>query len=394
MRNGKQPARPPLLVFSDDWQRHPSSCQHLIRALLPEYRVWWINTIGMRPPRLNWSTLSRGAGKLRTWLRTSKAGASRSTNPQVADPTMWPTFRGAGRKVNRVLLERQLLPLIQSMGHPPVAITTVPITADLMGVLPVARWVYYCVDDFGQWPGLDQATMAAMEKQVVNRCDRLISVSETLCDRLEQLGKPAHLLTHGVDLEHWCNGHDAAQFDFELEEPLVVFWGLIDQRLDVEVVRAVANSMSRGSLLLVGPQLDADPALWKLPRVRHIPAIPYEQLPALASRATVLVMPYADLPVTRAMQPLKLKEYLATGKPVVVRDLPATAEWAGCLDIAGTAEEFARGVLRRIEGGLPASQAVARARLSAESWQAKARSFEQLALMPEVMVDCRERVAS
>ena len=59
-------------------------------------------------------------------------------------------------------------------------------------------------------------------------------------------------------------------------------------------------------------------------------------------------MPYADLPVTRAMQPLKLKEYLATGKPVVVRDLPATEPWADCLDVAETPEAFAAAVRRAV----------------------------------------------
>jgi glycosyltransferase involved in cell wall biosynthesis len=108
------------------------------------------------------------------------------------------------------------------------------------------------------------------------------------------------------------------------------------------------------------------------------PALPLAELPALAAAAAVLVMPYADLPVTRAMQPLKLKEYLATGKPVVVRDLPAVRPWADGLDAAATAEEFAAAVRRRLADGLPAGQRAARARLAAESWAAKAAEFARL----------------
>ena len=67
-------------------------------------------------------------------------------------------------------------------------------------------------------------------------------------------------------------------------------------------------------------------------------------------------MPYADLPVTRAMQPLKLKEYLATGRPVVVRDLPATRAWADCLDLADTPEAFCRGRAAAAGDGLPEGQ--------------------------------------
>src|SRR5207249_3276444 len=157
----------------------------------------------------------------------------------------------------------------------------------------------------------------------------------------------------------------------ELPRPLIVFWGVIDRRTDLAFVRKLGESLTEGTILLVGPQDDPDPELFRIPRVRALPPVPYDDLPALAARAAVFVMPYADLPVTRAMQPLKLKEYLATDKPVVVRDLPANREWADCLDLAADAETFSKTVLRRLETGLPADQRLARARLAGESWAAK-----------------------
>ena len=91
----------------------------------------------------------------------------------------------------------------------------------------------------------------------------------------------------------------------------------------------------------------------------------------------MLIAPYADLPVTRAMQPLKLKEYIATGKPVVVRKLPATEPWADCVDVVETPEEFATVVMERLQLGLPDTQRRARQRLESESWAAKAEQFER-----------------
>jgi glycosyltransferase involved in cell wall biosynthesis len=91
-------------------------------------------------------------------------------------------------------------------------------------------------------------------------------------------------------------------------------------------------------------------------------------------------MPYADLPVTRAMQPLKLKEYLATGRPVVVRDLPSTAEWTDCADVVSTPEAFSEMVRLRLQTHLPESQRMARDRLVSESWAGKAAQLEQWAL--------------
>jgi hypothetical protein len=148
--------------------------------------------------------------------------------------------------------------------------------------------------------------------------------------------------------------------------------------MDVEFVRRLSETLTAGTILLVGPVDDPDPALAALSRVVRRPALPLAELPALAAAAAVLVMPYADEPVTRAMQPLKLKEYLATGKPAVVRDLPATRPWADCLDVAATADEFAAAVRRRLAGGLPADQRAARARLATEGWDVKAVEFARL----------------
>ena len=146
----------------------------------------------------------------------------------------------------------------------------------------------------------------------------------------------------------------------------------------------LAADLPRGTIVLVGPQCDCDPALKRTDRVVCLGAVPYEMLPHLAREAAVLIMPYADIPVTRAMQPLKLKEYLATGKPTVVRDLPATREWRDCLDLAATAEAFSAAVRLRLTTGLPEDQRRARARLKAEGWAAKARLFERFALGTEV----------
>ncbi|MCC7406511.1 MAG: glycosyltransferase, partial [Phycisphaeraceae bacterium] len=108
--------------------------------------------------------------------------------------------------------------------------------------------------------------------------------------------------------------------------------------------------------------------------------VEYDDLPGVAAEADVLVMPYADLPVTRAMQPLKFKEYLATGKPVVARNLPGVAGWADAADLVDDAAGFVEAVNRRLREGLPASQAAARERLTHESWSGKARQLEEILL--------------
>jgi glycosyltransferase involved in cell wall biosynthesis len=370
----------PLLVFADDWGRHPSSCQHLVRRLLDHRPVHWVNTIGTRRPRLDLATLRRAAGKLWGWLRPGGgAAAALPANLRVYSPRMWPSFASAlTRGLNRRLLRRQLAPLVRSMPEAPIAVTTIPLVADLVGDLPVRRWIYYCVDDFSVWPGLDGRTLLEMDQRLIPRADVLIAVGDVLRRRLAQAGRAAELLTHGVDLSFWSGGGPAPACLEGLERPLAVFWGLLDRRLDLGFLRALAASLTRGTVVLAGPQDDPDPALGSLPRTVRVGPLPFAELPGLAREASVLVMPYADLPVTRAMQPLKLKEYLATGRPVVVADLPANREWADCLDLASSPEAFARSVAGRLESGLPEEQRRARARLDAEGWDEKARVFERL----------------
>ena len=372
-----------LLVFSDDWGRHPSSCQHIARQLLPRYTIGWVNTIGMRAPRVNLMTARRGIEKLREWCTVRPRQRSAATNPRVLKPLMWPWFtHDWDRRLNRRLLARALRSWIADQPRPITAVTTIPVVADLIGTLDVDRWVYYCVDDFSQWPGLEHRTIERMERALVGNADVLIAASVTLQQRLSSIRQPVHLLTHGVDRGFWesTGSGEVPACLSELPRPLAVFWGLVDQRLDTDLIRRLAVVLQGGTLALVGPEAQPDPAILRLPFVRRVPAVPYEQLPSIARAADVLVMPYADLPVTRAMQPLKLLEYLATGKPVIVRDLPATRPWADCLDVAATADEFVENLRNRIAAGPVANQQHARARLDSESWIAKATLFEQYML--------------
>jgi hypothetical protein len=380
---GSGPARPgPLLVFSDDWGRHPSSSQHLVSRMLGAREVVWVNTIGTRPPRLDIATVRRVGEKLRQWRRPGEVAPRPGLAPgapRVLAPRMWPSFSNRlYRALNRRLLAAALGPELALLPAAPTVLTTIPLVADLVGVLRARRWVYYCVDDFGTWPGYDGRTLAAMERELVPRMDAVVCVSDALADRMRALGARPTVLTHGVDSAAWRTAGASPAVPPELaglEAPYVVFWGVVDRRMDLSWVSALSDRMARGTIVFIGPVEDPDPALMRLPRVAARPPVPPARLPAIAAHAAVLVMPYSDQPATRAMQPLKLKEYLASGRPTVVRALPATEPWADACDVCRDAEAFAAKVLERLDGPLPASQSEARRRLDAESWEGKAASL-------------------
>ena len=410
-----------LIVFSDDWGRHPSSCQHLIGQLLPRYQTLWVNTIGTRSPKLSWEDLGKAIKKIGQWIRPPArevrasvkiegAGESSLRHLTVVSPKMFPGFRRAWqRKLNRKLIVRAIHKALgpRLPGETRTAITTIPITADLprrdandAGGLDVDRWVYYCVDDFSVWPGLDGSVLDAMDRQMARRADAIVAVSQTLRDRIAGWGKESVLLTHGIDLEHWKKRGDRGQGTeignqkFEIgnhkspspsvawvssaTKPIFLFWGVVDQRLDVDWCLTIADKL--GSLVLLGPQQSPSPRLMNHPRILMPGPAPYDSLPALAAAADILVMPYADLPVTRAIQPLKFKEYLATGKPVIARRLPATIEWSDAADVLDSMDALLTIAPQRLTGGIPQAQVDARKRLADESWTAKAAVLEQAIL--------------
>ena len=379
-----------LVVFSDDWGRHPSSCQHLVKQLMVDHEVFWVNTIGTRSPRLNLATFKRFIGKLKQWCRRGQPTDSQPNchqeqvqhAPLVLNPLMWPWFRTRfDRWLNRRLLTRAINKALADAPRPRAAITTIPLTADLVGSLDVDIWIYYCVDDLASWPGLDAKPLQQMESDLLQHVDAVVSVSDNLQGRLESLGRTSTLISHGVELAHW-SGNNAGPFVDQLlqgaVDPLIVFWGLIDDRLQSNWVLALAEQLEKGVIILAGPIESLPDALRNHPNVRAVGPVPYDQLPDLASRAAVLIMPYRDITATRAMQPLKLKEYLATGLPCIVRRLPATETWADSLDQVDSQEEFVETTINRLAVGLPPAQANSRLGLVDESWDAKANALREV----------------
>lgn len=370
--------RTKLLVFADDWGRHPSSCQHLVKHLPAHVDVVWVDTIGSRLPSFDTYTLRRGAQKLRDWIRSSTQAMD---GVSVVRPLMWPSFGSSrARRVNQYLLGRALAgPLA---GHRWSAVSTTPLVVDLIDTdLPIDRWTYYCVDDLAQWPGLDSGTLAELESEFVESVDAIVASSQVLVDRMSRSGSAATLLTHGVDVDSWAGdraqlakvGSDPLQ---DIRPPIVTFWGVVDRRLDLELVEATAAVLDGGSIVFVGPENDPDRRLREIDGVSLVGPVSSDALPGIAASSAVLVIPYETGTATKAIQPLKLKEYLATGRPVVTTDLPSVDEWSDCCDVVpASQEEFAARVLERLDTDTPATQLMARERLRHEAWESKAEVF-------------------
>ena len=183
-----------LVVFGEDWGRHPTSTQHLVRCLAKGRRVLWINSIGMRRPRFDRRDLARIATKATDLISRPAAQTTASTdadtkqlppNFYVLAPTAvpWPASNIAFH-LNRTLLARQVNRALHARNMSrPILWTSLPSALPAVGTLGERAVVYYCGDDFGSLVGVDHKPILDMERRLVDKADLILAASDVLASR-------------------------------------------------------------------------------------------------------------------------------------------------------------------------------------------------------------------
>ena len=331
-----------FLVFSDDWGRHPSSCQHIIKNILPYNRVLWINTIGMRNPQLSLYDIKRGIEKIKGWLTPDTNGTKSDTgNLSVISPFMIPyTGSGAVRALNSMSVINKVKSAMTRLGFKnPWLITTLPTTVDYLHCFGEKCIVYYCVDDFTRWPGVDRHLIAQMEEKLLISADLVFATATELCNRKIRNGRRPVLLPHGVDYQHFCressNEIKPPVVD-SIRKPVIGFFGAISPWLDYDLITRAAIARPQWSYVFIGPADTDVSRIAKLENVYLLGKVPYEQLPAYAASFDVGIIPFQVNDLTASVNPVKLLEYLACGLPVVSTDMPHVRAYAEAVYVAKT----------------------------------------------------------
>ena len=232
-----------LIVFGEDWGAHPSSTQHLAACLADGRRVLWVNSIGLRRPRLTAADASRAARKVARALLSrcfrKPSRESRAPFPTV-QPLVVPMARWRPlRALNRALLTRSVGRAADAAGlERPVLWISLPSAVDAVGALGESAVVYYCCDDFGSLAGVDHPAALAMEAELAERADLILAASPALAARFPS-GKTL-LLPHGVDLELFSRPAPRAG-DLPEGGPVAGYYGTIAPWLDLGLVAAVAR---------------------------------------------------------------------------------------------------------------------------------------------------------
>lgn len=219
---------------------------------------------------------------------------------------------------------------------------------------PIAL-VYDCMDELSLFRGAPQA-MVERERELIALADIVFTGGTSLYEAKRARSDNVHCFPSSVDSDHFRQArirHQDPADQAGIPHLRLGFAGVIDERMDIELLAELASARPDWHLVLVGPVVKINPDLLpQLPNIHYLGAKPYAELPLYMSGWDVALLPFALNESTRFISPTKTPEYLAAGLPVVstpIRDVVSPYGVAELVQIGRTAEEFVEAVERELD---------------------------------------------
>jgi glycosyltransferase involved in cell wall biosynthesis len=366
-----------IICFSHDWSGDPLSKTHLMRLLASDNRILWVNSVGYRSPNLSRADFTRALHKLRSV-------SSELTNPEpnifVLSPLAVPLYgNSAVRWLNRALLRFQVRRAMRKLRfRHPINWVFNPPAAVVAGQLGEDVLIYQCVDEYGAFTGASVVAIQEFERHLLSTADVSLVSSERLLESRRRINPATALVRHGVDYEHFRRALEPGTVvpaDLAaLPRPILGFFGLIADWIDLELLRRLAEHFSQGSIVLIGKVVTDVSLLTELPNVHFLGRKPYSELPAYCRGMDVALNPFRINELTLNANPLKVREYLAAGLPVVSSPIPEVAALGLCRIAKGP-----QATIRAVEAALadPGPSAERSEKIRGESWSAKLEEIRE-----------------
>ena len=254
--------------------------------------------------------------------------------------------------------------------------------------------VYDCMDELSAFAGADEQ-LRRRETELLARVDVVTTGGASLYEAKRHRHGNVHLFPSSVDVPHFARARrpqpDPAD-QADLPHPRLGYFGVIDERMDLELLDGIAAARPAWQLILVGPTAKIDEA--SLPRRRNIHYVgrkPYELLPTYLAGWDVALLPFARNEATRFISPTKTPEYLAAGRRVVstpIRDVVRPYGELGLVRIADGVSDFVRVVEESLTTPVDGHQDAVDTFLRDMSWDSTWRRMR--ALLADVATDVPE----
>jgi glycosyltransferase involved in cell wall biosynthesis len=324
--------------FDDLWTRKHRWMTRLSR----DNRIFWVN--------LQMHAVTYFRKFPQTWRRPLQI------KPRRIDERLWvytppitiPGFQMSRAicRIHNIVLNRLLRHHLRRLGfaHNILWLYT-PYNAYQIGRLYDFRRVYECVDDFSAARGLiNAAVVNHLESETLARANLVIATADRLADKFRSQSPNLFISHNAADFGHFNSASDNALSTatelLDIKGPVIGFLGSISYWVDVNLIAKLAGKRPDWTFVLLGPVRTGVSGLRRLPNVRIIGERPYRELPRYLKRFDVCLNPYKNDGVAEGASPLKLYEYLATGKPVVSSDMPEARLFSAVVEIARTPDEF------------------------------------------------------
>lgn len=373
-----------------DWWYHNrghSECQVLTR-LASEMPVLWINSIGMRAPSRGKTELpfKRYVRKFRSTLKGLRRDPD--TGMWIYSPIFVPRYTLPWLRFNGRLLALQINLIRRFLGMKnPAAWVTTPTAVEAVERMRWSRVIFNRSDEFSRFPEADSDFIAGLEKRLLSLSDKVVFTSHALMKREAHSCRSAEYLGHGVDYDRFSQARDVERPADpppalrQLKRPIVGYYGALDDyTIDKELFIQTARQIAPATLLIIGPKAMDTTNIEAEPNVHYMGQIPYAEIPRHAAAFDVALMPWLMNEWIESSNPIKLREYLAIGFPIVTTWFPELEPYESLVYPARTHEQFRDGLEKALRERDPERVQARRAAVQDCSWDGIARRVSEILL--------------